>query len=350
MLVSGSPGLEPTESVPVPVLSAVEEPVESQPKKVQGEQEDDIVFTPAKKSKKDKKKAKRKSTTQDYFDEPEPSKTEEVRTIETPLDPRELEPSFTAPLEEDGKEIVADQLKTRPEDTAEPLKPQDILHEEPKPSDEAPNDETPAETPVQEAEDFVWSVGKKSKKDKKKGKKRASLAADESETASPAPEPVESEAPALGKDAGLGLAAGAALAGAVTAAMTHEPESTPAETPAQEQDDFSWQPSTKKSKKDKKKRKSHAWADEEPSTPASQDEPVLTAAEERAGDIEGGQPATVDEVERHGQFFQDVVNEPEAVVPIADEVMLDAPREAGPVLDEPNIDEGLGSVPCSRCH
>ena len=113
----------------------------------------------------------------------------------------------------------------------------------------------------------------------------------DSETASPVPELEDPVHDATSTDLGVdaaGILAGAAAVAAVTAtqADTEALLEPPTKEPEADED-FAWAPSTKKSKKDKKKRKSLAWADEEVSTPATQDSDVVPIDETVAGVTEG---------------------------------------------------------------
>ena len=151
-------------------------------------------------------------------------------------------------------------------------------------------DVTPAETAAEDEDQSAWTPKKKSKKDKQKAKKRTSTFADEVDIASPAPEaePPLDSTNSSSRELDAGLASGT-LAGAAAAATTILIASdAPVETPPKEQeDDFAWQPTSKKSKKDKKKRKSLAWADEEVSTPATQDSDLISVDEAEAAALSG---------------------------------------------------------------
>ena len=262
------------EAGPTDVSAMLSEPVEPETAV-----EEDIWSLPSKKSKKDKKKAKKKSLAFEDFDTPtiEPA-DQAARTEDVPMSDAIplIEP--TSVVEDSVKQSVAENVAKEREEILEPA-------EEPKPLTDEPQtvpEETSVETPAQEEDESVWTSGKKSKKDEKKARKRASVLANESEPASPAAEgdtPAEPSA-STERDLGVGVAAGTLGGAAATAEAMDIASGPPAETPLKGmEDDFAWQPSTKKNKKDKKKRKSLAWADEEASTPATQDSGLVPVEE-----------------------------------------------------------------------
>ncbi|ETN40173.1 uncharacterized protein HMPREF1541_04449 [Cyphellophora europaea CBS 101466] len=231
--------------------------------------EDNILFVPAKKSKKEKRKeAKRGAIVSEDADAPSASTMDEPVSDEVvePVEPKESKPV-------DEREISA-------EDDAEPVGASEHTPAEQKVTDEAeaglkPDSTTEdfARTAIDEPEDFPWAPTKKSKKDKKKGK-RASLALDDQ----PAPSPAVESAELTSTNTIASGAAAAALGTAAVASALDSASVTPAETPVQEAEDLSWAP-TRKSKKDKKKRKSVTWAEDESSTPQTQDSDAPVAPE-----------------------------------------------------------------------
>lgn len=221
---------------------------------------DGDLFPITKKTKKEKRKDKKRASA--VFDEAEETITP------TPVEgiPAEIDEPRT-PAGESSRELPV-VPSTSDAGSALPDTDQGHLKDA---ADAVPEESTPpafGETPAEETDDFAWAPTKKNKKDKKKAK-RASLALDEEQSTLAAHRSSEASS---GQDFATAAATAAFGAAAVTASLDSA-SATPVETPAQETDDFSWAPTTK-SKKDKKKRKSVTWAEDEPAVPVEQADEV----------------------------------------------------------------------------
>ena len=216
---------------------------------------------------------------QEVFEPLEESKRDAVVKVVSTDVAKERE-GMLEPVEESKRDAVKEAVSTDVgkgrEEISQPV-------EEPTSFSEAPQklaETTPAEIPAEEDDQLAWTTGKKSKKDKKKAKKRSFVLAEDVEIASLAPgveNPVEA-AIASERDLNAGTPAGAAGApAAIQVALEAD-----AETPSNEQEHFSFQSISKKSKKDKKMKKNLAWANEEVSTPATQDSDLVPVYEAEA--------------------------------------------------------------------
>ena len=255
--------------------------------------EEEFGFLSGKKKK--DKKSKRKPTALMESDTALPEDTGDRAmfgsTLEEGKDRATTDNGF-APAEDDIEAALPDLAKDEAEELlgSEPQQHgQEASLEEPENPEVIPLPETPlASTPAQEGDDVSWNNGRKNKKDKK-SKKRSTFTAEPASSDFPSEFEIQQTGPSDHiADSAAGLTT-VALAGAVMPVADLE---TPEATPQKEvEDNFSWVPSTKKSKKDKKKRKSVAWTAVEGSVSGKEDFPDDTVANQSRNDTGADEPS-----------------------------------------------------------